>query len=235
MRTGRASRMIALMKTDISYAASAQRSTVWARAFAALYNPSLWAGERAGARSLRRELLGQARGLTVEIGSGTGLNLPCYRDDLDELVLTEPDPSMHKRLAKQLRRSGRHARLVNAPADQLPFPDGSVDTVVSTFVLCTVEAPDLALREIARVLRPDGQFLFLEHVRSRSTRLAAWQDRLAEPWRHFARGCRCNQATAELIASSGLALDDIYIGSWRAMPPIVRPLIAGRAEIGNDR
>ena len=102
------------------------------------------------------------------------------------------------------------ARLVDAPAEQLPFPDGSVDTVVSTFVLCTVDDPELALREIVRVLRPDGQFLFLEHVRSDSPRLAAWQDRLAEPWRRFARGCRCNQATAELIATCGLALDDVH-------------------------
>ena len=183
-------------------------------------------------RALRRELVGQARGFTVEIGSGTGLNLPYYPDDLDELVLAEPDRPMHARLEKRLRRSGRHARLVDAPAERLPFPDGSVDTVVSTFVLCTVDVPELALREIVRVLRPDGQFLFLEHVRSHSTRLASWQDRLAEPWRRFARGCRCNHATAELIATCGLALDDVHEGSWRAMPPIVRPLIAGRAQIG---
>ena len=139
---------------------------------------------------------------------------------------------MHARLEQRLRRSGRHARLVDAPAERLPFADGSVDTVVSTFVLCTVDAPELALREIARVLRPDGQFLFLEHVRSHSPRLAAWQDRLAEPWRRFARGCRCNRATAELIATCGLALDDVHDASWRAMPPIVRPLIVGRAQIG---
>ena len=85
---------------------------------------------------------------------------------------------MRSRLEKRLRRSGRHARLVDAPAERLPFADGSVDTVVSTFVLCTVDAPDLALREIARVLRPDGQFLFFEHVRSDSPTLASWQDRL---------------------------------------------------------
>ena len=174
----------------------------------------------------------KARGFTVEIGSGTGLNLPYYPDDLDTLVLAEPDRPMHSRLEKRLRQSGRHARLVDAPAERLPFPDRSVDTVVSTFVLCTVDAPELALREIVRVLRPDGQFLFVEHVRSHSTRLASWQDRLAEPWRRFARGCRCNRATAELIATCGLALDDVHEGSWRAMPPIVRPLIAGRAKIG---
>ncbi|MGZ4691584.1 MAG: class I SAM-dependent methyltransferase, partial [Acidimicrobiia bacterium] len=78
------------------------------------------------------------------------------------------------------------------------------------------------------------QLLFLEHVRSRSTRRASWQDRLAEPWRRFARGCRCNQATAELMATCGLALDDVQEAAWRAMPPIVRPLIAGCARIGTS-
>ena len=232
MRTGARSRMIALMQHDIMDATPRQGSTAWARAFAAVYDPSLWVGEHAGVRELRRELIGKARGLTVEIGSGTGLNLPHYPAGLDELVLAEPDGPMYLRLEKRLSRSGRHVRLVEAPAERLPFPDGSVDTVVSTFVLCTVDVPEVALREIVRVLRPDGQFLFLEHVRSHSTRRASRQDRLAEPWRRFARGCRCNQATAELMAKCGLALEDVHEGSWRAMPSIVRPLIVGRARIG---
>ena len=225
--------MIVRMQNDIIDAPPAPVSTAWARTFAAVYDPFLWAGERAGVRALRTSLLGHARGLTVEIGSGTGLNLPYYPDDVADLVLAEPDRAMHSRLERRLRRSGRTgARIVDAPAERLPFPDRSVDTVVSTFVLCTVDEPERALREIARVLRPEGQFLFLEHVRSHSTRLAAWQDRLAEPWRRFARGCRCNRATAQLIASCGLALDDLHEASWRAMPPIVRPLIAGRARVG---
>jgi len=129
-----------------------------------------------------------------------------------------------------LARSRLRARLVDAPAEQLPFPDGSIDTVVSTFVLCTVDAPDLALQEIARVLKPDGQLLLIEHVRSDSPRLARWQDRLANPWRRFARGCRCNRATSELLAAFGFELEGLDDASWRAMPPIVRPLIIGRAH-----
>jgi SAM-dependent methyltransferase len=194
-----------------------------------LYDPFLWVGERAGLRAHRKELLSRARGCTVEIGGGTGLNLPYYPDDLDELVLIEPDAAMRSRLEKRLGRSGRRARLVDAGAERLPFADGSVDTVVSTLVLCTVEAPDLALREIARVLRPDGQLLFIEHVRSESPTLAYWQDRLAAPWRRFAQGCRCNRATAELIVTCGLELEHVSQASWHAMPPIVRPLIAGQA------
>jgi ubiquinone/menaquinone biosynthesis C-methylase UbiE len=113
--------------------------------------------------------------------------------------------------------------------------DSSVDTVVSTLVLCTVDAPDLALREISRVLRPGGQLLFIEHVRSESPMLARWQRRLAAPWSRLARGCRCNRATAELIVNSGLELEHVQAASWRAMPPIVRPLIVGRAGGGDSQ
>ena len=225
--------MIACMRNDITNATRSENSAVWARAFSVFYDPFLWAGERTGVRSLRKQLLDQARGCTVEIGAGTGLNLRHYPDDLDELVLLEPDAAMRSRLQKRLLHRGRRARLADAPAERLPFADASVDTVVSTFVLCTVDAPDLALREIARVLRPDGQLLFIEHVRSDSPRLARWQDRLARSWYHLGRGCRCNRATAELIATCGLALDDVHEASWRAMPPIVRPLVAGRAQIGS--
>jgi SAM-dependent methyltransferase len=226
-------RTIAVMHSDLTQRTPSEGSALWAHTFAGVYDPFLWAGERAGVRSLRRELLDKARGRTVEIGAGTGLNLPHYPEDLDQLLLVEPDPTMCSRLEKRLSRHGRRARLVDGPAEHLPFADASVDTIVSTFVLCTVDAPDLALREIARVLRPDGQLLFIEHVRSDSPMLARWQDRLAGPWHRFARGCRCNRATAELIGDCGFALDEVHEASWRAMPPIVKPLVAGRARIGD--
>ena len=234
MRSGARSRMLALVKNDTIETRPLHGSSAWAHTFAAVYDPFLWAAEHAGVRALRKELIGDARGRTVEIGSGTGLNLGWYPDTLEELVLAEPDRPMRLRLEERLRRSGREAQLIGAPAERLPFPDGSIDTVVSTFVLCTVAVPEVALHEIARILRPDGQLLFLEHVRSPSTRRAAWQDRLAEPWRRFARGCRCNQATAELMASCGLTLDEVHHEAWRAMPRIVRPLIVGRARIGTS-
>ena len=221
--------MIVLMQHEIPQVVASAPMTAWGRASAALYDPFLWAGERAGVRRLRRTLLSQARGRTVDIGSGSGLNLPHFPDHLDELVLAEPDPAMRARLARRLDRSRRQARLIDAPAEQLPFADDSIDTVVSTFVLCTVSAPDRALREIARVLRPDGQLLFIEHVRSDSPTLARWQDRLDTTWRRFARGCRCNQATSELIAASGFHVATLDVATWRAMPPIVGPLVIGRA------
>ncbi|OCB41637.1 methyltransferase type 11 [Mycobacterium vulneris] len=204
-------------------------SKAWLRIMALVYDPFLCAGEIAGMRRRRSTLLGGARGRVVEIGAGTGLNLAHYPDEVAELVLTEPEPGMRRRLARRLQRHGRVARIVDAPAEQLPLADGSVDTVVSTLALCTVGDPERALREIARVLRPDGQFLFIEHVRANSRLLAACQDKLDEPWRHFAGGCRCNRATVELMRSCGFAVtaDDAV---WRGMPAIVHPLVVGRAS-----
>ena len=220
--------MVACMEHHVTLGTPSGDSA-WARGFALLYDPFVSVAERAGLRAHRKQLLSSARGLTLEIGSGTGLNLPHYPGDVDELVLAEPDTPMRARLEKRLSRSKRRARLIDAPAERLPFPDRSVDTVVSTLVLCTVDAPDFALQEIARVLRPGGQLLFLEHVRSESPALARWQDRMATPWRRFARGCRCNRATAELMVACGFELDQTREASWRGMPPIVRPLIIGRA------
>jgi ubiquinone/menaquinone biosynthesis C-methylase UbiE len=202
----------------------------WSRVFAAVYDPVLWTGERVMMRGQRRDLLRHARGRTVELGSGTGLNLAHYPAGLDDLILTEPSPPMAARLTRRVRRSGRAAQVLNAPAERLPLDDNSVDTVVSTLVLCTVDEPDAALAEIARVLRPDGQLLFIEHVRADSPRLAAWQDRLAEPWRRFAEGCRCNRPTLDLITAADLGVEHLTTASWRGMPAIVRPLIAGRAR-----
>jgi ubiquinone/menaquinone biosynthesis C-methylase UbiE len=233
MRNERRTRMIGGVNTTITPQPEIfEGSKTWARAFAVVYDPFLWLGERRGVRSLRKELLAHAHGRIIDVGSGTGLNLAHYPDELDELVLAEPDPAMRRRLERRLQRSGRPARIIDAPAERLPFPDESIDTVVSTFVLCTVDNPELALREIGRVLRPDGELLFIEHVRADSPTLSAWQNRLATPWWHFARGCHCNRATAQLIATSGLMLDDLHERSWHAMPPIVRPLVTGRARRG---
>ncbi len=203
-------------------------SAKWLRIFARIYDPSLWLGEIAGMRRRRSTLVADAYGRVVEIGAGTGLNIAHYPDGIAELALLEPEPGMRRKLARRLQQHARVARIVDAPAERLPLADASVDTVVSTLVLCTVDDPERALREIARVLRPDGQLLFIEHVRASSRFLAACQDYLHGPWRRFAGGCRCNRATVELMRNCGftVAADDVV---WRGMPPIIRPLVVGRA------
>jgi ubiquinone/menaquinone biosynthesis C-methylase UbiE len=163
-----------------------QSSATWLRIMALVYDPFLWLGEVAGMRSQRSALLRGAYGHVVEIGAGTGLNITHYPEEVSELYLIEPEPGMRRKLARRLERHGRVGRIVEASAERLPLADASVDTVVSTLALCTVGGPESALREIARVLRPDGQLLFIEHVRASSRFLAACQEKLLEPWRRFA-------------------------------------------------
>jgi ubiquinone/menaquinone biosynthesis C-methylase UbiE len=196
--------------------------------FSLIYDPFLWWAERAGMAERRRALLASARGNVLELGAGTGLNLHHYPNELDRLVLTEPGKHMARRLERRIARLERRPKLVRAPAEALPVDDGVFDTVVSTLVLCTVEDPERALAEIRRVLRPEGSLLFLEHVRSDDRRLARWQDRLHGPWRSFAEGCNCNRPTLDLLRRAGFAVSAAD-ARWRRMPPIVRPLVSGRA------
>lgn len=200
----------------------------WDFVFAAIYDRMISGGERSTMGRCRSESLTQARGRTLEIGAGTGANIPYYPDDVEELILAEPFEPMRRRLERKLGESGRSASTLEASAESIPLEDESVDTVVSTLVLCTVDFQDRALSEVARVLRPDGQFLYIEHVRSHSPRTAHWQDRLETPWRHFAAGCRCNRDTIAAIAAAGFSSEHKE-ERWQSVPPIVRPLVIGRA------
>jgi len=200
----------------------------WGRVFAAGYDRFMADTERAGMKERRRSLIAGARGRTVELGAGTGLNLEHYPDAVSELTLTEPFPPM----AKQLRdKAGAGATVVEATADDLPLADDSADTVVCTLVLCTVDDLPATLAEVARVLAPGGRMLFLEHVRSDDPRTARWQDRLERPWRLFAHGCRCNRDTLAAIAGSRLEVGSVEHGSIPKAPAFVRPLIAGDAVL----
>ena len=194
----------------------------------AFYDAFLWRGERRGMREHRAAVLGQAHGRTLEVGAGTGLNLPYYPDAVTELILTEPVDAMADRLARRAAKRDGATEVIAAPAEELPFPDNSFDTVVSTMVICTVDDPDRALAEITRVLKPGGQLLFIEHVRSDSPRLARWQDRLHGPWHAFGDGCNCNRPILDLVQGA-VPVASVERGTWRGMPRIVHPLVMGRA------
>jgi ubiquinone/menaquinone biosynthesis C-methylase UbiE len=200
----------------------------WGRGFAALYDSCFKAVEKAGLREMRRELVGQASGRTIDVGSGTGANLELYPEDV-ELVMAEPDPHMARQLRDNLAASGREADFVQAGAEDLPFEDSSFDTAVFTLVLCTVPDPRAALAEVARILKPGGKMLFIEHVRSESPGLARWQDRLEKPWRFVGDGCHCNRDTVATIAASPLRLESVERGTLPKAPPITRPLAMGSA------
>lgn len=202
------------------------------RLSALIYDPILWWAERAGMSEHRRRLIAQARGDVLELGAGTGLNLPHYPATIDSLVVTEPQSDMAERLRSRLASLDRDAEVVRAPAGALPFDDESFDTVVVTLALCTVPEPGEALTEARRVLRPDGALLFLEHVRSEQPGLARWQDRLHGPWKAFADGCNCNRDVVAHIEDAGFAVVSSEHERWRRMPPIVQPLVSGVARPG---
>lgn len=200
----------------------------WGRLFAASYDRLLQGAEDGGLHEMRRELLAQASGRTIDLGAGTGVNLDLFPEAVSELVMAEPDPHMLKQLrAKAAGRGG--VEVVQASAQELPFAEDSFDTAVFTLVLCTVPDPAAALREASRVLKPGGKLLFIEHVRAEDTGLARWQDRLEKPWRFIGDGCHCNRDTVATIEASPLKLERVEQGQLPKAPPIVRPLVHGSA------
>lgn len=203
----------------------------WGRGFSALYDRCFEASEEAGLRDMRREVLAGARGRVLELGAGTGLNLDLYPQSVTDLTLTEPDPHMVKQLRKRVSEAGSDAEVIEAPAEKLPFEDGSFDTVTVTLVFCTVPNPGPALKEIKRVLKPDGQFLFLEHVRSPDPSLAKWQDRFEKPWRFLGDGCHCNRDTVAAISAAGFELANVERPEFPKSPPIVKPMAKGSARM----
>ena len=199
--------------------------------FASLYDRLTAGAEAAGLARHRGLLLASAHGRVLEIGAGTGANLPYYPESIEALTLAEPEPPMARRLARRAASLPRHVEIVGAPAERLPFADARFDTVISTLVLCTVVDQARALAEIRRVLAPGGQLLFLEHVRSDDGRLARWQDRLNGLNRIVAHGCNCNRATVEAIQAAGFDITRLSREQFPKAPPFVRPLVIGAAAV----
>jgi ubiquinone/menaquinone biosynthesis C-methylase UbiE len=198
------------------------------RFYAATYDLISGPAERAGLRQQRHDLLAQATGATIEIGAGTGLNVPHYPAPVTRLTLVEPDPHMARRLRRRAARSGREVEIINATAGQLPLPDASFDTAVVTFALCSVPDEQAALGEITRVLAPGGRLLFLEHVRSADPGIAAKQDAIPFPYPLI--GCHPNRDTLREIEASPLAVESVRRGELPKAPRIERPMIVGIAR-----
>ncbi len=207
------------------------RMSLYGRLFARFYDRIVAGTERAGMAERRRELLAGASGRVLELGAGTGANLEHYPANVTELVLAEPEEPMAVRLDRRCASVGRPAEIVRAPAESLPFPERTFDTVVATLVLCTVSDPELALSEVRRVLRPGGKLLVLEHVRSEDQRTARWQDRLNPIQRKVGHGCNCNRDTASMIGSAGFEVGRLERGEINKAPPHIRPLIEGTAVL----
>ena len=135
---------------------------------------------------------------------------------------------MLRRLERRVREQAPHARVLRAPAEDLPFADDTFDTVVSTLVLCGVDDQPRALREARRVLRPGGRLIFVEHVRADEPKLARFQDRM-NGLNRFMVGCDCNRATLATIEAAGFEVAELERTTLNKVPKFARPLIAGAA------
>ena len=178
---------------------------------------------------LREQLVGGARGRVLEIGIGSGLNLPFYPRDTDLLLGLDPSREL-------LHMAKRHSSWVHFPvelsegrAENIPLEDHAVDHVVMSWTLCSVGDPLRALSEIRRVLRPGGSLLFVEHGRAPEPRISRWQERLTPLWRRLAGGCHLGRPIARLIEASGLRLADLETGHLIRGPRIATFHYRGRA------
>jgi len=204
------------------------------RLFAFYYPRLVQLAENAEQRETRRELVSRAEGRTLELGAGSGLNLPHYTRRVTELVVTEPSPYMLEHLTARLGSDPPSVgswSLVQAGAEELPFEADSFDTVLGTYVLCTIPDPVQALDEVARLLKPDGRFLFLEHVHAgEGTMLGHFQDLVELPHRYLAAGCHPNRRTAALLDASPLEIERLQHSTQPRAFPTVRPTIIGSAR-----
>ncbi|MGH7805341.1 MAG: class I SAM-dependent methyltransferase [Candidatus Binatia bacterium] len=172
-----------------------------------------------------------ARGLAgevVEIGFGSGLNLPYLPRDVSRLYAIEPSGGARELAAERIAGSSTPVELRGLDGQSLPFPDASVDAVLSTFTLCTIPDYERALAEVRRVLKPGGRFHFLEHGRSPEASVAKWQDWLTPIQRRIAGGCQLNRPIDRAIEAAGLrigAIERYYL----AGPKFAAHLFEGRA------
>jgi ubiquinone/menaquinone biosynthesis C-methylase UbiE len=173
------------------------------------------------ATRLRADCIPQARGAVLEIGMGSGLNLPFYSSEVQTVFGVEPSVELQKMARK--RQPLGHIKvefLSQSAEDALPVPDESIDTIVMTWTLCSIPDPPRALAQMKRVLKPDGRLLFIEHGLSPDAKVAAWQDRLTPVWKKIGGGCHLNRKPDELLAVAGFAIKELKTDYLPGPPPM---------------
>jgi ubiquinone/menaquinone biosynthesis C-methylase UbiE len=197
---------------------------------ATLYDPMLEIAEQRFLGRLRAASAGKAVGCVLEVGAGTGLNFRHYRAPaVREVLAIEPDPYMRRRAEPRAAQAAVRIRLMVGIAEALPLPDGSVDTIVATLVLCSVERPEQAVREWRRVLRAGGVVHWVEHIRSPEPWRARLQDWVAPLWRRVAAGCHPNRDALGILRSAGFEVQERE--RVEAGFPWTKPIVAGSARL----
>lgn len=189
-----------------------------------------WVLRGARFQTERRRLLVAAHGNVVEIGFGTGLNLPHYPRTVTALYAVDPTPLLPDRVAQRVASAPFPVHLRHVTAEELPYDDRTFDCAVSTFTLCTIPDPLRSLREVRRVLKPNGRFLFLEHGRSDDPATARWQDRLNPLQCRLACGCNLNRRIDRLVIEAGLRIEQLDRDVLPGVPRIGGELYRGIAR-----
>jgi len=198
---------------------------------AVLYDRMMHGVEEASLTRWRSDLLRDLSGDVLEIGAGTGANLPLYPPAVRRLVLVEPDPHMRRRLVHRHPAGAPALEIRPERLETLNLPPASFDAVVATLVFCSVPDQAAALRHVRELLRPGGRLVFLDHVAAEADpRAAAWQRRLDPIWRRVAGGCHLTRRTEEAIREAGFTLERIEREPMRKAPKLVRATIRGVAR-----
>ena len=199
--------------------------------FAKYYDQMTAESEEACLKGWRETLLEPVQGIVLEVGVGTGKNLPFYTTAVSKLILLEPNAGMRKQLHNKLENYPHLApEIISSPLEQLAIPDQAVDFVVSTLVLCSVSNLQAALKQIYRVLKPGGKFLYIEHVAAENKpQRLKWQNRLNPLWKRLAGNCHLNRYTQQAIEEVGFQSAGITRESMRKALPILRPTVRGTA------
>lgn len=177
----------------------------------------------------RARVIGGAEGRVLEIGIGSCLNLPFYSSRVREVIGLEPVPRLVAMARREASGSSLPVTFIEGSAEAIPLDDASIDTVILTWTLCTIPDAVLALHEMRRVLRPDGQLLFVEHGRAPEARVQGWQDRLTPTWKCIAGGCHLNRPIDTMIEDNGFAMVQIETGYMKGPKPMTF-LYEGRAS-----
>ncbi len=168
----------------------------------------------------RSRIVPAAEGLVLEIGIGSGLNLPFYSASVRQVIGLEPSPKLLAMADRAGRAGARRFELIEGSAEMIPFGDGSVDTVLTTWTLCSIPAVGQALREMRRVMKPSGRLLFVEHGQAPDPNVRWWQDRLTPAWRRIGGGCHLNRAISPLIEDAGFAFERLETSYMRGPKPV---------------
>src|SRR5215470_2779966 len=165
------------------------------------------------ATRLRAAWLPEARGRVLEIGIGSGLNLPFYSSKVERVYGVEPSAELQKMAEERAKRANTKVEFLSQSAeDAIALADQSIDTVVMTWTLCSISDPVRALAQMKRVLRPDGRMLFIEHGKSPDVGVAHWQDRLTPAWKKIGGGCHLNQKSDDLPQTGGFGIQELKTG-----------------------